>query len=96
MLLGRRYSGRKRISRPSTRANSASWWARSVIRQSPPNSEPDGLPLAVAAFNHLIGSAGSDDFGLGTVFPDRKVSQLVRCRGRGIIRIHPARRSRKR
>jgi hypothetical protein len=37
------------------------------------NSEPDDLPLAVAAFEHLVGTAGRDYLGVHTMFEDQQI-----------------------
>jgi hypothetical protein len=39
----------------------------------PPNAKPDQLPLAVAAFEHLIGASGCHYLSVGTVLADQQI-----------------------
>jgi hypothetical protein len=39
-----------------------------------PNAKPDKLPVAIAAFEHFIGSPGCDGLGIGPVLADQQIS----------------------
>src|SRR5947207_6041636 len=38
-----------------------------------PNAKPDRLPVAIAAFEHFIGSPGRHDLSFGTMFADQQI-----------------------
>jgi hypothetical protein len=38
-----------------------------------PNAKPDKLPVAITAFEHLIGSPSCHDFSFGFMFSDQQI-----------------------
>jgi len=59
------------------------------LNDRPSGAKPDKLPLAVAAFEHLIGSSRGEDLSLGFMFSDSAGWRLARCRDRGSFGFFP-------